>query len=718
MDLHFKIEDWVKERKSHVFHRQLVIVSGPKAWAEKQVENLLINFESLSSKHLWVGDAPSNQQAVNSLDYRQHLGREYNTLIYNCYSGLSANALMAYSGTIKANGLMVLICPELKSWSQYSDPLSKKRYSYGFSQYLEPSRFITRLISIIAHDKNTIVITPNSFRGHNSTIAPEQFNRRLDSATSEQDKVVSSIIKSASGHTNRPLVITADRGRGKSSALGMAARALMLEQEKKIIITAPTKHNVEQVFTFATPLKQDSLINNGSIEFVAPDALVTGSYHADLLFIDEAAAIPSSILKVLLDKYPRVILSSTIHGYEGAGRGFELRFKPYLETAHKGWKDLTLTTPIRWYTDDCLEHLWFSVFIMQDSTSNSLTQAQGKVIGQNETPVNKITSSKRLSEYKCQEVSKEQLVDSPQLLSKIFSLLINAHYQTSPDDLFRLLDAPEQRIYVCTCDSDVIGVALICSEGGSALSDLTQEIILGHRRVNGHLVAQNLALHTADKEFVNYEQWRIVRIAVSQEYRRTNIASTLLQFIESSAVEHGIWLITSSFGATSKLLKFWGHNDYIPLKLGFKRDASSDEVSLIVGKSLSLTTSTLLNKLSLQFREELIYHASRYHISMNTSLLTHLLTYCQPQDISTRTRYRVEQFIASNSPYMPFSQLLAKYVLTKLSRVEHANTIPKEAEFLVAALIQFKTTQDLVTEFKLSGKKELNTHIRNAISTI
>ena len=103
---------------------------------------------------------------------------------------------------------------------------------------------------------------------------------------------------------------------------------------------------------------------------------------------------------------------------------------------------------------------------------------------------------------------------------------------------------------------------------------------------------------------------------------------------------------------------------------------------------------------------------------MNTSLLANLLTYCQPQEICTQALYRVEQFIASNSPYMPFSQLLAKYVLTKLSRVEHANTIPKEAEILVAALIQFKTTEDLVTEFKLSGKKELNTHIKNAMSTI
>ncbi|MEI8648802.1 hypothetical protein P4S73_14390 [Paraglaciecola sp. Hal342] len=63
-----------------------------------------------------------------------------------------------------------------------------------------------------------------------------------------------------------------------------------------------------------------------------------------------------------------MVLSSAVHGYE-AGRGFELRFKPYLENEYKGWKNLVLKTPIRWYKDDCLEHFWFRVFIMEDSTS-------------------------------------------------------------------------------------------------------------------------------------------------------------------------------------------------------------------------------------------------------------------------------------------------------------------------------------------------------------
>ncbi|MEI8648803.1 GNAT family N-acetyltransferase [Paraglaciecola sp. Hal342] len=129
---------------------------------------------------------------------------------------------------------------------------------------------------------------------------------------------------------------------------------------------------------------------------------------------------------------------------------------------------------------------------------------------------------------------------------------MNAHYQTSPDDLLRLLDAPEQRIFACTLGDDVIGVALICSEGGNPLGEVSQGIVNGSRRVNGHLVAQNLAFHCADDTFVKMEQWRIVRIAVTNAYRRKHLASALLTFIEATAMELGITLLTSSFGANAQ----------------------------------------------------------------------------------------------------------------------------------------------------------------------
>jgi tRNA(Met) cytidine acetyltransferase len=714
VDLNFKIEEWIKQRINSIFHRQLMIISGPKVWAESTAQNIQSLFNDQNSRVLWVGESSYSEHLANCKSYHQHLGREYNTLVYNCYSGLSANSLIAFSGTIKANGLMILICPEFDHWPSFSDPLAHKRCSYGFAEQLESSRFIERLISLIEQDTDTVIVTPSSFSGGNAEVSILEINRALNTTTPEQEKIISNILRLTTGHRKRPLVLTADRGRGKSSALGLAARTLISNKTSNIIITAPNKGNVEQVFAFAD-IEENASIEHALI-FVAPDALVEGEYQGDLLFIDEAAAIPSSILKSLLDKYPRVVLSSTVHGYEGAGRGFELRFKPYLENKYKGWKNLTLETPIRWYEGDCLERFWFRVFIMEGPLLDGSLEPGIEDERQSQRSDYQQIPARQISDYEFQETSKDQLINAPSLLNQVFSLLINAHYQTSPDDLMRLLDAPEQRVFTCTSRGEVIGVALVCLEGGSPISKLSQEIVHGIRRVNGHLVAQNLALHYADDAFVNIEQWRVVRIAVSKAYRRSHLASSLLNFIERTALDKGITLLTSSFGATPKLLRFWQHNRYSPLKLGFKRDASSDEVSLIVGKPLTDSTNNLLTTVQIQFSEELIYHASRYHQGLDTTLLTHLLTHCQPKELDSHTRQRVKQYLVTNTPYMSFSQALASYLLQKLSRIKCPRQIPQEAYILVASLIQFKSTTTLVSDFKLSGKKELNTNIKNAIA--
>ena len=43
-----------------------------------------------------------------------------------------------------------------------------------------------------------------------------------------------------------------------------------------------------------------------------------------MLIVDEAAAIPITLVKKMLGPY-MVILSSTIHGYEGTGRSLSLK---------------------------------------------------------------------------------------------------------------------------------------------------------------------------------------------------------------------------------------------------------------------------------------------------------------------------------------------------------------------------------------------------------
>ncbi|MEI8648799.1 hypothetical protein P4S73_14375 [Paraglaciecola sp. Hal342] len=61
MDLHFKIEEWAKQRKSAIFHRQLAVISGPKEWAENQAQSLVSIITPSDKETLWIGDRPDKE---------------------------------------------------------------------------------------------------------------------------------------------------------------------------------------------------------------------------------------------------------------------------------------------------------------------------------------------------------------------------------------------------------------------------------------------------------------------------------------------------------------------------------------------------------------------------------------------------------------------------------------------------------------------------------
>ena len=78
-----------------------------------------------------------------------------------------------------------------------------------------------------------------------------------------------------------------------------------------------------------------------------------------MVMIDEAAAIPLPLLTAVVKNCSRLALATTVHGYEGTGRGFELRFGPLLSSQTRGERRVTLTTPVRWAAGDPLERFIF-----------------------------------------------------------------------------------------------------------------------------------------------------------------------------------------------------------------------------------------------------------------------------------------------------------------------------------------------------------------------
>jgi len=107
------------------------------------------------------------------------------------------------------------------------------------------------------------------------------------------------------------------------------------------------------------------------LEFIPPDELIETRPECHILFVDEAAAIPSPLLKQMLETYPRIVFSSTTHGYEGTGQGFAVRFRKTLDTLTPQWKSLTLNQPVRWAENDPLER-WIFEFLLLNAQITKL----------------------------------------------------------------------------------------------------------------------------------------------------------------------------------------------------------------------------------------------------------------------------------------------------------------------------------------------------------
>ena len=163
--------------------------------------------------------------------------------------------------------------------------------------------------------------------------------------------------------------------RGKSAALGIAAASLFKSGLDQIVVTGPSLLSTEQVFQHSAALLEEASLSRGILEwqgrqlrFVAPDeltqAMESEKVECDLMLVDEAATLPVPLLETLLRQHSRIVFSSTVHGYEGTGRGFAIRFRKVLDRITPKWRTLHLQQAIRWSERDPLEHLIFSSLLL------------------------------------------------------------------------------------------------------------------------------------------------------------------------------------------------------------------------------------------------------------------------------------------------------------------------------------------------------------------
>ncbi|KAJ4462772.1 putative RNA cytidine acetyltransferase [Paratrimastix pyriformis] len=170
--------------------------------------------------------------------------------------------------------------------------------------------------------------------------------------TVDQARAVMLFMQAITEKTLRTTVaLTAGRGRGKSAALGLAMAGAIAYGYSNVFVTSPSPENLQTLFGFVLKgFEALGLVEHADFEVLrSPDPDMHGAVlrvnvfkshrqtiqyigpeeadkvaQAELVVVDEAAAIPLPLVRRLLGPY-LVFLSSTVSGYEGTGRSLSLK---------------------------------------------------------------------------------------------------------------------------------------------------------------------------------------------------------------------------------------------------------------------------------------------------------------------------------------------------------------------------------------------------------
>ncbi|MDX3772614.1 GNAT family N-acetyltransferase [Chromatiaceae bacterium AAb-1] len=636
----------------------------------------------------WIGDQPATDTV--HLTASQHyplLGSECDVLVINAFGGFAAELVAASAGCLKAGGLWLLLCPPFTEWQTRPNPAHSKLLPYPlnasqhrgfFTAFFQQQLHTTHYLQL----STTAVIRPFQW--------PEPYTASAATApfrTAEQQQAAEAIHHVVSGHRRRPLVLTADRGRGKSAVLGIAAARLAAAGKKQLVITAPTPRTAAVALSHFRQHAAES--DHQALNFIPVDQLLRQVIPADLLLVDEAAAIPEPQLQQLLQRYSRIVFATTEHGYEGTGRGFQLRFQHYLQQQAPGWRKLHLHQPIRYRPDDPLEQLIFRTFLL------------------NVTPPELPASDAPLT---LQRYKAADWLQQTAKLQQVFSLLSLAHYQTKVSDLLSLLENPQLEVFTIEQQHSVLACALISYEGFNQ-PELAQQVYRGERRIQGHLLTQSLAFHLASPELATLPAARIMRIAVQPQRQQRGIGSRLLRQVIDELSVQGIELFGTSFGITMPLLNFWQSAGFAAVRLGVSADKASGEHSVLMFYISGKPQMQLLF-LQQQFATQLPEKAAEWFKTLEPPLLLKLASPVT-SPITPAEAEQLQLFSQGKRPYELISLLLLRWFNL------HYQQLPADkAGLLCARLWQHQSWEQLASRFDLSGKAEIQQQFRQSLAAL
>jgi len=666
-------------------HRRLVVLSGSRD--DKLIDGVARVLEAylgevvrrrevsvLYAYHAFYGDGVRRrglfEEAVEELGDRldvdfvpyhesvRAMGATYDVAILDLINNLEPNDLGKLVGVVRGGGVLIFVTPPLDRWesvvTRFQELLLTHKYGVESLRRIFVRRFIRKLmehdgIAIYDVDRDKVIKLPRIleevryFEGRRIVI-PEKtiFPKRVYELALTQDQVnvlriMERLYEKVERDRKLNIVITADRGRGKSCAvgIGIATLAHKLRRSKgraRIIVTAPSETNVQSLFQLAAKalrvLRHDveveerggliTGLSSKGIEITYLTPLESVRRGADIVAVDEAAGLQVPMLYAIHRNFSKAVFSSTIHGYEGAGRGFSVRFLGLLRRdPNTTVIEYEMEEPIRYANDDPIEEWLFDTLLL-DAEPAQLDERDLKLIEEMRV------------EYYVPDLE-EFFLKREEELRQFVGIYIMAHYRNNSNDLGMMMDAPHHTVRALRLPTGKIVTSIELAEEGDIPREMAVELAKG-AWIAGNIIPDRYIKHYRVLEFGEFTGWRIVRIATHPSVMRRGLGSYALRKVEEEAVERGYDWVGAGFGVNRELLRFWLKNGYMPIHISPDRNPVSGEYTVIVVKPLNERIREYVVRANREFRIKLVNSLHEPYHDLDIHVARMLLT-CVPDAV-------------------------------------------------------------------------------------
>lgn len=584
----------------------------------------------------------------------RYLGSTFSFLVMDLTKDLKPNDLGRLVGIVEGGGLIILLTPP---WEQWDTFMTIFKHNLTVPQFPEPRHIFIKWIKskLLKHDAIGIYDAENK-----RTIKKVELKRKVKSIEKklvipvntlfpqrvyefalthdqiEVIKLMEQLYEKPRKGRKRVIVITADRGRGKSCAVGIGSVGLihMLRKVKpkpRILVTAPSPSNVQSLMMLARRVldalgyKYDVIKKEGnvielrsekfSIEYWEP--INIPKMKGDIVIVDEAAGIHVPMLHKIWMSHNRLVFSTTIHGYEGAGRGFSVRFLQKIRSdKNTHLIEYEMTEPIRYASNDPIEEWQFKALLL-DAEPAELTSEDLKDIEEKN-----LVYVKYDPHYLFSDEGEDEL-------RQLFGIYVLAHYRNEPDDLGMIADAPHHIVRAVKTRSGKIVCALQIAYEGGIDKDTATELLKGGR-IPGNIIPDRFLKHLRYRGFAELLGWRIVRIATHPQVQGKGIGSWALNKLAEEAINKGLDWVAAGFGVNNQLLRFWIKNGFYPIHISPDRNPVSGEYTLLVIKPLNKKTERYVLKANKEFKLKLLESLPINYQDMEISVAMQLLSCGEP----------------------------------------------------------------------------------------